>query len=175
MVLLPIFVGIPFVFAHYPVDKWFLHTEGRVADGWVAAALTVALCLVMLVGDGNSVRADGVRLSLRSGAKQHDYSWGDVATVGHDDTALVVTDHQGEATTIKLVERPWQARLIKRKSPMVELAARLERIRVQVRAPRNLTPQVRVGAVRLTASEWVFAILVALGSIAVATLRTLGH
>ncbi|MEV0893091.1 hypothetical protein [Promicromonospora sp. NPDC050262] len=174
VVLLPILVGIPYVFAHYPVDKAFVHTEGRVVDGWVAAALTIGLCFVMLVSDGNAVRADGVRLSIRSGARQHDYSWGDVAEVRHDDTGLVVTDREGGSATVGLIERPWQVRLLKRTSPMVGLAEDLERIRQQVRAPKNLTRRVEVGRVRLTSAEWTFAILVTLGSVTVATLRTLG-
>ncbi|WP_129782814.1 hypothetical protein [Promicromonospora panici] len=174
VVLLPILVGIPFVFVHYPVDRFFLHTEGRVIDGWVGAGLAVGMCFFMLIGDGNAVRLDGVRLSIRSGARQHDYSWGDVAGVRHEDTGLVVTDQQGESVTIRLVERPWQARLVRRRSPMIRLAADLERIRLQVRAPVNLTRQVRVGRVRLTPAEWTYAILVTLGAVAVATLRTLG-
>lgn len=173
LVLLPVFVAIPYVFANYPVDKYFLHTEGRVVDGWVAAVVAVALCYFMLVSDGSSVRADGVRLTIRAKARQHDYSWGDVAAVEHTDTALVVTEQQGQARTIELVQRTWQARLTRRKSPMTRLAADLERIRRQVRAPRNLTPQVRVGVTRLTSAEWVLVILVAVGAVAFATLRTL--
>ncbi|MFD7309462.1 hypothetical protein [Promicromonospora sp. NPDC059942] len=173
-VLLPILVGVPYVFAHYPVDKLFLHTEGRVVDGWVAAALTVGLCFVILVGDGNRVRADGVRLSIRSEGRRHDYSWGDVAEVRPDDTGLVVTDREGGSTTVGLIERPWQVRLVQQTSPMVRLAEDLERIRRQVRAPENLTRQVEVGKARLTPAEWTFAVLVTLGSVTVATLRTFG-
>jgi hypothetical protein len=82
---------------------------------------------------------------------EHEYSWGDVAEVRHNETALVVTDQQGESATIRL----------------------LERIRLQVRAPVNLTRQIRVGRVRLTPAEWTYATLVTVGAAAVATLRTL--
>ncbi|MFC8943713.1 hypothetical protein ACFT1B_37125 [Streptomyces griseoincarnatus] len=174
VVLLPIFVGIAYVFAHYPVDRYFVHTEGRVVDGWVAAVVSVGLCYFMLISDGSTVRADSVRLSIRARTRQHDYSWGDVAAVGHSETGLVVTDQQGERATIGLTERTWQAKRVRRKSPMVQLAADLERIRLQVHAPKNLTRQVRVGTARLTQAEWVYGILVALGAITVATLRTLG-
>jgi hypothetical protein len=174
IVLLPIFVGIAYVFAHYPVDRFFLHTEGRIVDGWVAAVVSVGLCYFMLISDGSSVRADSVRLSIRAKTRQHDYSWGDVAAVEHTETGLVVTDQQGESATIELTERTWQARLVQRKTPMVQIAADLERIRRQVRAPKNLTRQVRVGTARLTQAEWVYGILVALGAVSVATLRTLG-
>ncbi len=174
VVLLPIFVGIPYVFANYPVDRLFLHTEGRVVDGWVAAVFSLGLCYFMLISDGSTVRADGVRLSIRAKGRQHDYSWGDVAAVEHTETGLVVTDQQGRSVPLGLTERTWQAKLVQRKNPMVQVAADLERIRAQVHAPKNLTRQVRTGVARLTLAEWTYAILVALGAVTVATLRTLG-
>jgi len=174
LVLLPVFLGITYVFAHYPVDRFFVHTEGRIVDGWVAAVVSVGLCYFMLISDGSSVRADSVRLSIRAKTRQHDYSWGDVAAIEHTERGLVVTDRQGRSETIGLVERTWQSRLVRRTSPMAGVAADLERIRRQVRAPENLTRQVRVGTARLTQAEWVYWILIALGAIGVATLRTLG-
>lgn len=174
LLLLPVFVGIAYVFANYPVDRFFVHTEGRVIDGWVAAVLSIGICYFMLISDGSTVRADSVRLSIRAKTRQHDYSWGDVAAVGHTETGLVVTDQQDESATIGLTERTWQAKLVKRKNPMIQLAADLERIRLQVHAPKNLTRQVRVGTARLAQAEWVYGLLVALGVVSVASLRTLG-
>jgi hypothetical protein len=169
VVLLPIFVGIPYAFANYPV----LHTEGRVVDGWVAAVFSVGLCNFMLIHE-STVRADSVRLSICAMTRQHDYAWCDVAAVAHTETGLVVTDLHGQRKTIKLIDRTWQDKLVMRKSPMIKLAANLERIRLQVGAPTNLTPQVRMGTTRLTMANWTLAILVALGAVGVATLRTLG-
>ena len=57
---------------------------------------------------------------------------------------------------------------------MVTSCCRLERIRAQVHAPKNLTQQVRTGVARLTLAEWTYTILVALGVVVVATLRTVG-
>ena len=173
-ILLPIFVGIPYVFANYPVDRFFLHTEGRVVDGWVATVFVIGLCWFMLISDGRTVRADSVRLSIRARRRQHDYSWGDVARVEHTETGLVVVEQDGRSATVEITERTWQAKLVRLKNPMIALAADLERIRLQVRAPKNLTRQVRVGVARLMAAEWVYLILIALGAGAVATLRALG-
>jgi hypothetical protein len=144
-----------------------------VVDGWVAAVFSVGLCYLMLIHE-STVRADSVRLSICAMTRQHDYAWGDVVAVAHTETGLVVTDLHCQPKTIKLIDRTWQDKLVMRKSPMIKLSANLERIRLQVGAPTNRTPQVRMGTTRPTMANWTLAILVALGSVGVATLRALG-
>ncbi len=174
LLLVPVVGLAVYVLANYPVGKYGLHTDGSVADAWVAAVVMVAVYGVGLVLDGRSLRATADGITVRGGLKQHEFAWADVAGVAHTETGLTITDHDGGTHTIQLIERDARTKIVMRTTPMVRLAADLERARLQVRAPRALISQVRVGPVRLTAGEWGVWVLVAVIALAVAMARTAG-
>lgn len=174
VVLVPVFVGVVHLFAHYPVDKWFLHTQGTVTDAWVAAVLVSLFYGFMLLSDGRWVRATADGVEIRGGARQYFFAWPDVAGFGHTEKALTVADVHGGSHEIELIERNARTKLVQRTTPMKRLAEDLERLRQQVRAPKALSSQVRVGRVTPTGAEWILFAVVAALAIVVATLRTLG-
>lgn len=172
--LTPLFVGIAYVFANYPVDKFLLHTTGSVTNAWGAAVLVPALFVFMVLLDGRFLRATADGVTARAAAKQYEFAWSDIAVVEHTETGLVIADHHGGAHTIELIERGMRARIQRRITPMAQVAADLETLRAEIRAPKALASQVRVGRVRPSGLEWVLILVVVLGSVAVAGLRTAG-
>lgn len=174
IVLAPVFVGVVYLFAHHPVDKWFLHTQGTVVDAWVAALLVSVFYGFMLLSDGRWVRATSDGIKIRGGAKQHAFAWSDIAGFEHTEKGIKVSDVHGDSHAIELIERKGTAKVVQRATPMKRLAEDLETLRLQVRAPKALTSQVRVGRVNLTGAEWVLLVVVVLMSAVIATLRTLG-
>lgn len=174
LLLSPLFVGITYVFANYPVDRFPLSTTGSVTDAWVTAVLVSAGFVFMVLLDGRFLRATADGVVARAASKQYELAWSDIALIEHTETGLTITDHQGGTRTIELIERSVRARLQRRATPMAQVAADLELLRVEMRAPRSLHSQVRVGRVRPSALEWVLIAVVVLGSVVVAGLRTAG-
>lgn len=174
ILLAPLFVGAVYLFAHYPVDKWFLHTQGTVVDAWVAALLVSVFYGFVLLSDGRWVRATSDGVEIRSGTKQYAFAWSDIAGFGHSEKGIEVSDVHGGSHAIELIERKGAAKVVHRVTPMKRLAEDLEHLRLQVKAPKALTSQVRVGRVSLTGAEWVLLAVIALMAVAIATLRTLG-
>lgn len=174
IVLAPVFVGVVYLFAHYPVDKWFLDTQGTVVDAWVAALLVSVFYWGMLLSDGRWLRATSDGVEIRGGAKQYAFAWSDIAGLAHTEKGLIVTDVHGDSHTVELIERKGTAKVLQQTTPMKRLVEDLERLRLQVRAPRALTSQVRLGRTTLTGAEWVLMAVVALAAVGVAALRTAG-
>lgn len=172
--LTPLFVSVTYVFANYPVDRFLLNTTGSVANAWVAAVVVPAFFVFMVVLDGRFLRATADGIVARATAKQYEFAWSDIERIEHTETGLTISDHQGGTHTIELIERGVRARMQRRITPMVQVAADLEQLRAEVRAPKALGSQVRVGRVRPSGLEWVLILVVLLGSVLVAGLRTAG-
>lgn len=172
--LTPIFISVTYVFANYPVDRFLLNTTGSVANAWIAAAAVPAFFVFMVVLDGRFLRATTDGIMARATAKQYEFAWSDIARIEHTETGLTISDQQGETHTIELIERGVRARMQRRITPMVQVAADLEQLKAAVRAPKALGSQVRVGRVRPSSLEWVLILVVLLSSVLVAGLRTAG-